>query len=236
MSGVPTRGVDDLVAAMGVASGVSKSEVSRICEGLDARVDAFRNRTLGHVEFPYVFLDATYVHVRDDALGQVVSRAIVVATGVTGEGGREILGRVEVNCRFVGFVVEVGKPLELHDRLYRTVVGDPSPDPLGVRLEFRIAEGRLESGRVDCSAGHLQVDLDIDVGCAGMTPSASGAQHLGYQATEDHELGPRAVLVHDTARALSDAARAARERSVSATVDNLEEVLRRFFPAHARLA
>jgi putative transposase len=92
VSGVSTRGVDDLVAAMGVASGVSKSEVSRICEGLDVRVDAFRNRTLGHIAFVYVFLDATYVHVRDDALGQVVSRAIVVATGVTAEGGREILG------------------------------------------------------------------------------------------------------------------------------------------------
>jgi transposase-like protein len=60
VSGVPTRSVDDLVAAMGVASGVSKSQVSRICEDLDVRVDAFRNRTLGHVEFPYVFLDATY--------------------------------------------------------------------------------------------------------------------------------------------------------------------------------
>jgi putative transposase len=71
---------------------LSKSQVSRICEGLDVRVDAFRNRTLGHVEFPYVFLDATYVHVRDDALGQVVSRAVVVATGVTADGGREVLG------------------------------------------------------------------------------------------------------------------------------------------------
>ena len=59
---------------------------------LDERVDAFRNRTLGHTTFPYVYLDATYVHVRDDALGQVVSRAVVVATGITAEGGREILG------------------------------------------------------------------------------------------------------------------------------------------------
>lgn len=55
-------------------------------------MEAFRNRTLGYVEFPYVYLDATYVHVRDDALGQVVSRAVVVATGVTAEGGREVLG------------------------------------------------------------------------------------------------------------------------------------------------
>jgi putative transposase len=92
VAGVSTRSVDDLVGAMGVDTGISKSEVSRICAGLDERVAAFRNRTLGHVGFPYVFLDATYVHVRDDALGQVVSRAVVVATGVTADGGREILG------------------------------------------------------------------------------------------------------------------------------------------------
>lgn len=90
--GVSTRSVDDLVAALGVDTGISKSEVSRICAGLDERVAAFRNRTLGHVEFPYVYLDATYLSVRDDALGQVVSRAVVVATGITAEGGREVLG------------------------------------------------------------------------------------------------------------------------------------------------
>jgi transposase-like protein len=77
---------------MGIDTGISKSQVSRICEGLDARVDAFRGRTLGHVEFPYVYLDATYINVRDDALGQVVSRAVVIATGITARGDREILG------------------------------------------------------------------------------------------------------------------------------------------------
>jgi putative transposase len=92
VSGVSTRSVDALVESMGAASGIKKSEVSRICAGLDERVAAFRNRTLGHVEFPYVYLDAIYVHVRDDALGQVVSRAIVVATGVTAQGQREVLG------------------------------------------------------------------------------------------------------------------------------------------------
>ena len=92
VNGVSTRSVDDLVAAMGVDTGISKSEVSRICAGLDERVDAFRNRTLGHVGFPYVYLDATYVNVRDDALGQVVSRAVVIATGITAGGDREVLG------------------------------------------------------------------------------------------------------------------------------------------------
>jgi transposase-like protein len=90
--GVSTRSVDDLVAALGVEAGIKKSEVSRICAELDVRVAAFRNRTLGHTGFVYVYLDATYVHVRDDALGQIVSRAVVVATGVTAEGGREVLG------------------------------------------------------------------------------------------------------------------------------------------------
>ena len=86
MNGVSTRAADDLVAAMGIDTGFSKSQVSRICEGLDARVEASRGRTLGHVAFPYVYLDATYINVRDDALGQVVSRAVVIATGITAPG------------------------------------------------------------------------------------------------------------------------------------------------------
>ncbi|WP_377641753.1 IS256 family transposase [Oryzobacter terrae] len=89
--GVSTRSVDDLVAALG-GTGMSKSEVSRICAGLDETVGAFRARTLGHAAFPYVFLDATYLHVREVARGQVVSKAVVVATGVTEHGTREILG------------------------------------------------------------------------------------------------------------------------------------------------
>jgi len=89
--GVSTRSVDELVAALG-GTGMSKSEVSRICAGLDETVGAFRGRTLGHARFPYVFLDATYLHVREAARGQVVSKAVVVATGVTEHGTREILG------------------------------------------------------------------------------------------------------------------------------------------------
>ena len=91
--GVSTRKVDDLVAALGVASGISKSEVSRICRELDRDLDVFRARPLNHVEFPYVFADATYLKGRVN--GRVVSRAVVVATGVTATGDREVLG-VEV--------------------------------------------------------------------------------------------------------------------------------------------
>jgi len=91
--GVSTRKVDDLVKALGVGSGISKSEVSRICAELDRDLDAFRNRRLDHVGFPYVFADATYLKGR--VRGRVVSRAVVVATGVTSAGDREVLG-VEV--------------------------------------------------------------------------------------------------------------------------------------------
>jgi putative transposase len=91
VQGVSTRSVDDLVEAMGVESGISKSEVSRICAGLDEVVGAFRTRALDHTEFPYVYLDATYLHVRNQT-SQVVSMAVVVATGVSATGQREILG------------------------------------------------------------------------------------------------------------------------------------------------
>ena len=91
--GVSTRKVDDLVKALGVGSGISRSEVSRICSELDRDLDAFRNRRLDHVRFPYVFADATYLKGR--VRGRVVSRAVVVATGVTVTGDREVLG-VEV--------------------------------------------------------------------------------------------------------------------------------------------
>jgi putative transposase len=88
--GVSTRKVDDLVAALGIDAGVSKSQVSRICAELDQAVSEFRERRLDHVGFPYVFLDATYVKAHDGA--RVVSKAIVVATGVSADGNREVLG------------------------------------------------------------------------------------------------------------------------------------------------
>jgi len=90
VEGVSTRKVDDLVAALGISSGISKSEVSRICAQLDEDVAAWRSRPLDHLTFPYVFLDATYCKVRVNK--RVVSRAVVIATGVSADGRREVLG------------------------------------------------------------------------------------------------------------------------------------------------
>jgi putative transposase len=86
--GVSTRAVDDLVQAMGMA-GISKSEVSRICQEIDERVNAFLGRPI-EGEWPYLWIDATYVQVREQ--GRIVSTAVIIATAVNTDGRREILG------------------------------------------------------------------------------------------------------------------------------------------------
>jgi putative transposase len=86
--GVSTRAVDDLVKAMG-GSGISKSEVSRLVEEIDGRVNAFLSRPL-EGEWPYVWIDATYVKVREG--GRIVSTATIIAVGVNTDGRREVLG------------------------------------------------------------------------------------------------------------------------------------------------
>jgi len=88
IQGVSTRSVDDLVKAMGM-SGISKSQVSRLCEEIDARVSAFLDRPL-EGDWPYLWIDATYVKVRQN--GRVVSVAVIVAVGANSDGRREILG------------------------------------------------------------------------------------------------------------------------------------------------
>jgi putative transposase len=88
--GVSTRKVDDLVAALGVDAGISQSEVSRICADLDVEVAVFQGRELTEQAFPYVFVDATYCKARVG--GRVVSQAVVIATGVSADGRREVLG------------------------------------------------------------------------------------------------------------------------------------------------
>ena len=88
VQGVSTRKVADLVKALGL-DGISKSRVSRLCQSLDEEVERFRGRPLEGA-YPYVWLDATFVKVRDG--GRVVSMAVVIAIGVNGDGQREVLG------------------------------------------------------------------------------------------------------------------------------------------------
>jgi putative transposase len=88
VQGVSTRSVDDLVKAMGMG-GISKSQVSRLCGEIDEKIATFLNRPL-EGDWPYIWLDATYLKVRQD--GRIVSVAVIIAVGVNGTGRREVLG------------------------------------------------------------------------------------------------------------------------------------------------
>ncbi|WP_043452970.1 IS256 family transposase [Granulibacter bethesdensis] len=88
IQGISTRSVDDLVKAMGM-SGITKSQVSRLCEEIDVRVKAFLDRPI-EGDWPYVWVDATYLKVRQ--AGRIVSVAVTIAVGVNGDGRREVLG------------------------------------------------------------------------------------------------------------------------------------------------
>jgi putative transposase len=86
--GVSTRSVDDLVQAMGM-TGISKSQVSRLCAEIDDKVKAFLGRPI-EGDWPYLWIDATYVKVRQS--GRIVSVAIIIAVAVNSDGRREVLG------------------------------------------------------------------------------------------------------------------------------------------------
>ena len=88
VQGVSTRSVDDLVQAMGM-TGISKSQVSRLCAEIDDKVKAFLARPI-EGDWPYLWIDATYVKVRQN--GRIVSVAVIVAVGVNSDGRREVLG------------------------------------------------------------------------------------------------------------------------------------------------
>ena len=88
IQGVSTRSVDELVKAMGM-SGISKSQVSRLCEEIDERVKGFLERPI-EGDWPYLWIDATYLKVRQS--GRIVSVAVIIAVGVNSDGRREVLG------------------------------------------------------------------------------------------------------------------------------------------------
>ena len=102
IQGISTRSVDELVKAMGM-EGVSKSQVSRLCGEIDERVNAFLTRPI-EGDWPYVWLDATYIKVRRDH--RIVSAAVIVAVGVNTDGRREVLGMTTGHSEAEPFWVE----------------------------------------------------------------------------------------------------------------------------------
>ena len=100
--GISTRSVDDLVKAMGL-EGISKSPVSRLCMEIDERVQAFLQRPI-EGDWPYLWLDATYVKARRDH--HIVSVAVIVAVAVNTDGRREVLGMTTGNSEAEPFWTE----------------------------------------------------------------------------------------------------------------------------------
>jgi putative transposase len=133
ITGTSTPKVDDLVKALGCDTRISKSSVSRICKNIDDDVSVLRTRRLDHLPCVYVWLDATYVHVRKH--GQVVSKAVVIATGLRADGHREVLGVDVGDSENETFWTEYVR--ELNDRgLYgvKLVISDAHP---GLRAAIR---------------------------------------------------------------------------------------------------
>lgn len=160
VTGTSTRKVDDLVRALGCESGVSRSTVSRICAGIDEEVEAFRARRLDHIAMPYVYLDATYIKARHQH--RIVSRAVVVATAVTADGNREVLG------------VDVG---DSEDEVFWTAFlrGLKDRGLAGVRLVISDAHAGLKASiaRVFNGASWQRCKVHCMRNILGTVPSAS---------------------------------------------------------------
>ncbi len=138
IDGVSTRKVEHLVRALGNDTGISRSTVSRICGEIDEAVHEFLHRRIDHTWFPYLFLDATYLDVRHR--GRVVSQALVVATGVSGEGRREILGMALGDAETTDFWTEFLRSLRERGLKVAT-----DADPLGVILVTSDAHAGLKA-------------------------------------------------------------------------------------------
>ncbi len=143
IQGVSTRSVDALVQAMG-GTGVSKSEVSRLCSELDERVGAFLSRPI-EGEWPYLWLDATYVKARRDH--RIVSVAVIVAVAVNTDGRREVLGMTTGNSEAGPFWTEF-----LRSLTRRGLRGVKLVIPLR-RLRRQVGRARGAEGRSQPRAG-----------------------------------------------------------------------------------
>ena len=201
IEGVSTRKVDDLVRALGNESGISRSTVSRICKDIDEGVHEFLSRRLDHTWFPYLFVDATYLDVRVGH--RVVCRALVVATGVSAEGRREILGMALGDAETVDFWTSFLR--SLRERGLKV----PSPeDPTGVVLVTSDAHAGIRAAVRAILPGaawqrcraplrphhHLQAGLGpIQAsgrpGLHDLRPHQQGGRHRPVQARHRHFKG-----------------------------------------------
>ena len=149
VSGVSTRRVDDLVQAMGLA-GISKSTVSKLCKDIDDRVGAFLDRPLAG-EWPYLWLDATYLKQREG--GRIVSVAAIIAVAANTEGKREIvglhIGPSEAETFWATFLKSMAPPRPARGEAghLRRARGAEGGDPPGRRRLVAALPGALDAQR-----------------------------------------------------------------------------------------
>ncbi len=155
IQGISTRSVDDLVKAMGM-EGISKSQVSRLCMEIDERVNAFLDRPI-EGDWPYVWLDATYVKVRRDH--QIVSVAVIIAVGVNTDGRREVLGMTVGHSEAEPFWVEFLRSLARRGlRGTKLVISDAHEGlkaAIGKILSATWQRCRVQTIRTQLRVGHI---------------------------------------------------------------------------------
>ena len=165
VQGISTRSVDELVKAMGM-DGINKSQVSRLCAEIDERVQTFLRRPI-EGEWPYLWLDATYVKARRDH--HIVSVAVIVAMAVNTDGRREVLGMTIGNSEAEPFWTEFLRSLTRRGlRGVKLVISDAPPgaesgNRQGARCHLAALPGTLHaqcpgSCRQDTAAHRLGLD------------------------------------------------------------------------------
>ena len=179
IEGVSTRKVDDLVRALGNESGISRSTVSRICKDIDEGVHEFLARRLDHTWFPHLFVDATYLDVRVGH--RVVCRALVVATGVSAQGRREILGMALGDAETVDFWTSFLR--SLRERGLKV----PSPeDPTGVVLVTSDAHAGIRAAVRAILPGAAWQRCRAPLRPQHHLPAGLGPLQAGQRARLDH--------------------------------------------------
>lgn len=187
--GVLTRSVDDLVKALGADTGIAKSEVSRIRGELDGELTAFKERPLDHTVFPHIFLDAIYCKARVNH--RSVSQAVVIATGISAPGHREILGPMVGDSQSKPFWTKFLRSLrargpdnvqlvisDSHSGLVAAIAGLPRRGLAAVpgSLRARCLRGDREGLGRD-GGGHHPQHLRADHRRRGPHPAERGGRH-----------------------------------------------------------
>src|SRR6266487_133564 len=198
LHGTSTRKVDDLVKALGADSGISKSEVSRICADLDTEVAAFRDRSLAGQPVRYVFLDATYCKARVDH--RVVSQAVVVATGVAADGHREVLGFEVGDSEDGAFWTAFLRSLKTRGLSGVQLVISDAHAGLKAAIAAVLPGAAWQRCRVHWSRKESSWRCRVVVGCDGVEEGGCGGEPMGGGVGGVSVLGQdRADLADDVA-------------------------------------